>query len=861
MGISLTEAEVDMTVKLYPDISTARLTENDTYLKRPRLQRLLEYAIDYPLIVVCAGAGYGKTRALDLFLREYQSNMVWMQISERDNITTRFWESYSKLVSMKWPEIGERITEIGFPDTEETHRKYLQMMQCAANIPGKHIRVFDDFHLLHNPAIMRFFERTVLMIPSNVTLVFISRITPDINIVEMLMRERVFTIQEDTLRFTEDEIADYFKQMGLQVPRAEIRNIYDDTQGWAFAINLIGRSLAKEKRYERYALEAMKKNIFRFIEAEISGSVSQPLWNFLMRLSLIDNLAASLVKELAKDDALIMKMEGLNAYIRYDFHMDTYLIHHLFRDYLRQEQAHLLTDEERKETYKIAGMWCEENGYYTDALSYYEKSGDYYAIARRIARFNVQVPQDIAQYADSIFSRAPDEVKTVNPIFISMYMKLKISLGKFEEARMLAQKYAEFHEKQPDSPLRNRALATIYAAWALLRLMMCTNDDVYDFDIYWEKMVEYYDKNPFEIYGAYNMTPSSAWATHVGTDRAEAQEEYISAFTRAIPNLSRIFNGAYIGFDDLVRGELLFNRGEFDAAEQYLIQAFDKARPYDQYTTYNRALLYLMRIAIYHGDFQAATRRLEEMEAMLSGKDYGVRYAMYDVASSLYWFMLERPDKLAEWLKGDFLPSAHSSFIETYGNRIKTHYHYHSRRFGAMLAFLEQELEKQTILFSKVEMTIMKTLALYRLKRRREAIATFTEAYELAKSNRLDVMFTQYAKEMRTFTAAALKDENCTIPKDWLKDIGSKSSTYAKRRSKMQAEYRLANNIEEGIALSERESAVLKDLAQGLSRTEIASSQRISPNTVKRVIASVYNKLYVTSLPDAIRVAVEQKLI
>ena len=73
--------------------------------------------------------------------------------------------------------------------------------------------------------------------------------------------------------------------------------------------------------------------------------------------------------------------------------------------------------------------------------------------------------------------------------------------------------------------------------------------------------------------------------------------------------------------------------------------------------------------------------------------------------------------------------------------------------------------------------------------------------------------------------------------------------------------YMLANNIEKGIKLTEREIDILKDLSDGLSRTEIASGRSLSVNTVKMTINIIYDKLNVLSLSEAIRVASELKII
>jgi len=442
-----------------------------------------------------------------------------------------------------------------------------------------------------------------------------------------------------------------------------------------------------------------------------------------------------------------------------------------------------------------------------------------------------------------------------------MHLKLRMSLGQLDETDALARGYAADYEARPDSAGRDHALAAIYAIWALVRLKMCTYTDVYDFDIYYQKMGECFEKNPFQLIGAFNSISVSAWASLVGVNRAGAQEEYLNAVSRAIPYVSRVAGGALSGFDDLVRGELYFYRGEFDDAEQYLKQAIDKAQPCDQYVTLNRALVYLMLTAFFRGDFASATARLAAIEALLEKKDYGVRFETYDIARGFYHLALEQPEQMPEWLKGDFSPHTHPYFLENYANRIKEQYHYLTHQYHALLAFIEKALAQPAILFGKIELKVLAALSLYRLRRREESFAALTEAYQLAAPDNIIVLFTKYAKDMRMLTAAALREDTCNIPKAWLENINRKSSAFAKRKAHMLSRHMTTNHLVEGVALTEREIAILRDLSQGLSRTEIASRQNISAAIIKTIINIIYEKLCVNSLPEAIRVAVDRKII
>jgi len=840
--------------------NTNNFYQSSAYLERPRLQRLLEDAMKFPLVAVYAGSGYGKTRCVYSFLQKYDAFTTWIQITERDNVATRFWESLIHMISISWPEAGMRFAEIGFPESDEAFSKFEAVVRKADKIRGKHIMVYDDFHLLHNPAVLRFFERAVNILPPDATVILLSRVMPEINIVGMTLNERIFSIHEDMLCFTEEEIVEYFNQLMLPLGKQEAHNIYEDTQGWAFAVNLIGRALRKNRKYERHTFEAMKTNVFKLIEKEVSPIVSDRLWRFLLRISLVENLTASLIRVLAEDETLISEMELLNAYIRYDSFLDAYVVHHLFLDYLRQNN-HILTEKEILETCQKAGKWCESNNYQADALSYYEKSGDYDAIIQIVYSFDGQIPQDMARYVLEIFDRIPAAEASRHPLFPAMDLKIKIGLGMLEESSQLAEKYANDYEARPESPEKNRGLLGIYHAWGLLRLIRCPYTGIFDFDEYFKKASEYSEKSPFTETGPSTNQSLGAWVTIAGDTCDGAMEKFAEAAARSVPYLSNALNGNMYGFDDLAKGEMCFYRYEFDKAENYLLQAQSNARSRNQYDIQNRALFYLMRIASLRGNLTAVNEALESMKKLLDEKDYVIRYTTYDVACGFYYLALNIPGQVPDWLKSGFSECAHLALLDNYANRAKALYHFLTRQYGALLAFIERVRNRPTFLLGKIGMKVAEALSLYQLKNRDKAFAVLAEAHALAAPNKIITSFVQYGKDMRTLTAAVLREGKSRIPEAWLEDINRKSSAYAKKQAHMISEYRINNNLSKGISLSKRETEILKDLSHGLSRTEIAASQNLSVNTVKTVISMIYEKLYANNLIDAVRIAIENKII
>jgi len=114
--------------------------------------------------------------------------------------------------------------------------------------------------------------------------------------------------------------------------------------------------------------------------------------------------------------------------------------------------------------------------------------------------------------------------------------------------------------------------------------------------------------------------------------------------------------------------------------------------------------------------------------------------------------------------------------------------------------------------------------------------------------------FSELGKDMRTLTAAALKEGVPGIEQSRLEKIHRNASAYAKK-------FFLANERPEGNPLSRREREILTLLSRGLTREEIAKDSGLSVNTVKSTLRSIYNKLGAVNRAAAIRIAGSREIL
>ena len=681
------------------------------------------------------------------------------------------------------------------------------------------------------------------------------------NLMDLEIDGLVFNITEDELNFTYNELVQYTSQQGVDVTPHVLSKIFDDSNGWAFATGLIIHFLKKSPRYVGYVRESMRKNIFHLMQAEAWDAVSQGLKHFLARLSLINHLSANLVANLAgTDSGLLAELEQQNAYIRLDNFANTYRIHRLFLDFLRTKQS-ILTEDEIKDTYERAAIWCAENDFKVDALGYYEKVGDYKGIVSIFDDLPAQIPLDIALYSREIFENAPEDTDMEIPLFLPRYLRVLLSLGLIDEVILLAKDYEQkILEIRDPSVFHKHLLACTYIILGKARMLAGIEDDRYDFDGYYKKAGKLLSEYPMltKHLTSYHLAP---WISMAGSARKNAPQEFCKALSNVVSYLSDSLKSPLAGLDHLCRGEILLYQGDISTAETTILQALEKARSHRRFENIHRALLYLIRIAVFQGSYVKMAQYLKELEDAAAPLQYDANSALLQIAAGWYHYLLRQPQQMPGWIKDKFTPYIHTVFIENYGNQIRARYCYLTHNYPPLLAYIQDLKQRESVLFYRIEMLALEACTYFHMKKKDLAHSTLYEAYVAAAPNDIVLPFIELGKDMRTLSNSALKDAACKIPHAWLLNIHRRSTTYSKRQAQVITAFNKAHNYENSVNLSALELTILRDLVKGLSRSEIATNQKLSINTINSSVTHIYTKLNAHNIVDAVRIAIERRLL
>ncbi|MCL2373812.1 MAG: LuxR C-terminal-related transcriptional regulator [Treponema sp.] len=835
-------------------------------LERPRINRLLEKAMQKPVVSVAAGAGYGKTQAVYAFAKKLNIRTVWIQISQEDNLGERFWENFVSAISIISRNTAEKLRQLDFPATERQFERFMSISRQVVIPNKKYLFVYDDIHLIADSSVLRFLEHCISSLFPNITSVLISRTEPSLRMEKLEAKKLLSRITGNDLRFSQDEMVSYFRLLNVSVEPRLVSTLYHDTEGWAFAIHMAGLSLRNVQGSTSHIRLLLKYSTSRLIESEIAASISPDLRRFLIKLSLVENLSPELVREIGKNPSLIEEMERIDTFIRFDSFMNTYRIHHFFLDYLGEKQDEL-SGEEKKDVWMKTALWCAANNRKMDAIACYDKAGDYGGIVNILNTLPLMLPTGMAQFIFDVLARAPETIYRDYPETIVIRIRVLNSLGFFDQNREETLRIIPLLKKMPDSNDKHGNLTACYLNLGFIGLLQSIKTKRYDFISFFKDAYDETRNFESNIKPPVNGIILSSYACRVmAPASAQDMENYIEMIGEIVPYSAQAMKGCQAGMHELCRGEYAFFKEELHEAEKQLCESLVKAREGQQYEIENRALFYLLRIHFSRGDSDTVGNIFAQLQAQLEEPFFLNRYFYHDIVAGWHYIQTGRKDKLAAWLKNDYEKSELNSRMQGLEKLVKAKFYCAEKRYPAALAIMKSRGDAEAIILGDIEMKALEAVCRYRLADKEGAFKDLQTAYFLAAPAGLFMPFIELGKDMRALTEAALKDmalghKGAGISPQWLEEINRKAAVYAKKQYSQSDRAFRGTECQNNLILSNREMNVLTGLSQGLTREEIAGAASISPNTVKSAVKSIYNKLGALNKADAVRIAAERGIL
>ncbi|MFB9752655.1 LuxR C-terminal-related transcriptional regulator [Paenibacillus hodogayensis] len=372
---------------------------------RPRLIERLNGGLHRKLTVIAAGAGFGKTTLVGEWLAGCERPVAWLSLDEGENDPARFLTylfAALKTIGKQGEEIARRLPESSpLPPIESI---VTALLNEIAAVPSPFVLVLDDYHVIKTEPVDRVVALLLERMPPHMHLVIATREDPRLPLARLRVRDQLTSVRAADLRFTCPEAADFLgRVMGLTLSLEDVSLLESRTEGWIAGLQLAALSI-KEQQDASSFIQSFTGNhsfVLDYLVEEVLNRQSASMQAFLLHTSILDRLCGPLCEAVlggrvgesggppASGQVILDELERANLFlVPLDHERRWYRYHQLFADLLRQRlrQSIAMTagDEERAvaELHRRASEWYEDNGLELEAFRHAVAARDIQRAAR-----------------------------------------------------------------------------------------------------------------------------------------------------------------------------------------------------------------------------------------------------------------------------------------------------------------------------------------------------------------------------------------------------------------------------------------------------------------------------------------------
>ncbi|HEY1134006.1 MAG TPA: helix-turn-helix transcriptional regulator, partial [Nocardioides sp.] len=363
-------------------------------VSRPRLDASISRAVDVPVTVVSAPAGFGKTTLLAGRLSALDLPVAWVSLDARDRRPASFWSYLLTALDRAVPGSAAAALTLFGSGQAAIEAVLAGVVNELSVFDGDLVLVLDDYHLADGPEVAEGMTFLVDHLPPQLHLVISTRADPGLPLPRLRVRGELVEVRAADLRFDDSEVASYLNDLnGLNLPTEAIAALEARTEGWVAALQLAALSLRDRVDaagfVQRFAGD--DRFVVDYLADEVLDRQPGDVRRFLLETSVLEQLNAPLCEAVVDSGpgggrAMLDLLERQNLFlVPLDDHRRWYRYHHLFGDVLR---AHLL--QERREVvpdlHRRASRWHAENGDVEGAVRHALLAGDAPAAAELVER-------------------------------------------------------------------------------------------------------------------------------------------------------------------------------------------------------------------------------------------------------------------------------------------------------------------------------------------------------------------------------------------------------------------------------------------------------------------------------------------
>ena len=816
--------------------------------KREPVNRLLAKIWNYPLTVVEAPMGYGKTTAVKEYLKTLDARVLWLTQLEDSAIS--FWNGFSRLFRELDPRAAGRLAGIGVPNNSVFREEAVRIIE-EIEFPAKTVIVLDDYHLLLSKDIDGFIELVVKSEFPNLHIVVLSRSVFAENTTELVLKGYCSVIAKSCFELSGDEIIEYCRLCGVELKTEDAAFLASYTEGWISAVYLCILGFLQDGRIERQA------SLHELIERSVYRHCSEEMQEFLANICIFDSFSleqAEYVWPKGNAEALLKQLVSVNAFIKYDYGTRTYYLHNILTSYLRQIFARLALPK-RQAVWKAAGKWHENNGDCMRAIDYYYQAADFDSLLSALeADKGNGVTNEHKEKLIRYFSECPAAIKENHPWASLIYA---INLFAFYEMERFAKECEEIGTYIENSPgLDDKTRAKLAGELEVLCAFAKYNNIAGMMEHHQRACAlldgpaEFIDRNGSWTFGS----PSVLYMFYRSSGQLEQEVQEMLA---AMPYYTQLTAGHGSGAEYVMQAERYYYIGDFVNAEILAHKALYIAQSRGQVAIELCALFLQMRLAVVKGEPTFVLDTLRQKKEEIREQGLYLYIHTWDMCEGYFYSYINQANSLPDWLvKGDLQDCAIYFPSTAFVNIIRARTLLISGQYLKLIGLAEEFNAIASVfpnLLGQIYTYICEAAAKNKLGWQEEARETLRKALDIAMPDQMIMPFAENGDYIADLLTSL---EMRGAYREFIGRIRAVVPLLTKNRQLLAVKMGTTGKNQ---VLTEREQAIAELVATGLSNRVIGETLYIAEVTVKKTLQNIFAKLGVNSRTAMTKLIVEQK--
>ena len=357
----------------------------DWALRRPRITKLIaEGRRWYPLTLVTAPAGSGKTMALASWAAAEPGTVAWVTVDEFDNRPGVFWAHVVAALRRSGVAVPGALPAARGRDAGHVFLLGLAVALTAQDPPVT--LVLDDLHLLTDRTVLDGLDYVLRNTGSGLRLLVAARMDP-LPLHRYRLAGELAEIGASDLAFTIAEAGDLMARHGCTLTEDSLGCLTRRTEGWAGGLRLAAISMNTHPDPDQFVKELITDDsaVTGYLMAEVLNPQPPAVRDILLSTSILEHVNAEAARELTGNEqagTILPALARANAFVR-PTGSGWYRYHPLFAEVLQLELKREHPDRMAC-LHRRAARWYERNGQLTFAVRHAGEADDWQLAASMV---------------------------------------------------------------------------------------------------------------------------------------------------------------------------------------------------------------------------------------------------------------------------------------------------------------------------------------------------------------------------------------------------------------------------------------------------------------------------------------------